>query len=125
MKTLLDKIDKLIEQGSSFTWEECSYAEPSHGPDGVYGKEPSAAWNAWTSRIEHILERSVRPDSEPYIYFKTEKGARIKGNHRDQFDIAKDGYVGALRALKQLVTEGDIFNELLVRTLEKPESQAK
>lgn len=125
MKILLEKIDKLIEQGSPFTWKECSYAEPSHGPGGVYGKEPSAAWNAWVSRIEHILERSVRPDSEPYIYFKTAKSARIKGHYRDQFDIAKDGYVGALLALKQLIAEGDIFNELLVKAAEKPENQAK
>lgn len=119
MNALIEKIDKLIEQGSAFTWEECSYANPSHGPDAVYGKEPSAAWNAWAGRIEYILKKSVRPDSEPYIYFKTASGAQIEGNYRDKFDMAKDGYVGALKTLRQLIEEGDIFGELLVKSSEQ------
>lgn len=125
MNALLEKIDKLIEQGSAFTWEECSYAKPSHGPDAVYGKEPSAAWNAWVGRIEQVLKKSVRPDSEPYIYFKTASGAKIQGNYRDKFDMAKDGYIGALNTLRELIDEGDIFGELLVKSSDQSTSNAK
>ena len=111
MNALIEKIDKLIEQGSTFRWEECS----SVSSTGYYGKEPSAAWNAWVGRIENILKKSVRPDSEPYIYFKTARGARIEGNYRDQFDKAKDNYIGSLKTLRHIVDKGDIFGELLAK----------
>ncbi|MFX0201917.1 MAG: TIR domain-containing protein, partial [Candidatus Hodarchaeota archaeon] len=124
MSTLTEKIEKLIQQGESFRWEDCSYSKPEHGPDAAYGKKPSAEWNAWVGRIEHILRKSVRSDSEPYIYFKTANTARIEGNYKDQFDMAKDGYIGALKTLKKLVEEGDIFGELLLQNTPRsmPES---
>jgi predicted nucleotide-binding protein len=112
MEALIEKIDRLINQGDSFTWENSSDRK-SHG---VYGKEPSGAWNSWGSRIEHVLKESVRQESEPFIYFKTGKAARIKGNHRDQFDIAKDSFFGALNALKSLLNDGDTFEELLINS---------
>ncbi|MES2800617.1 MAG: nucleotide-binding protein [Bacteroidota bacterium] len=112
MKALIEKIDKLIQQGDSFTWENSSERK-SHG---VYGKKPSGAWNSWVSRIEHILKELVRQESEPFIYFKTGKAARIEGNYRDQFDTAKESYIGGLNALKSLLEDGDTFDELLINT---------
>ncbi len=112
MKALIDKIELLIKQGDSFTWENSSKRE-SHG---FYGKEPSGAWNSWVSRIEHVLSESVRQGSEPFIYFKTGNAARIKGNYRDQFDTAKDSYIGALTALKSILVGGDTFDELLIKS---------
>lgn len=123
MKKLVEKIDLLIKQGDSFTWENSSKTE-SHG---VYGKSPSGAWNSWVSRIEHVLKESVRQNSEPYIYFNTGRSARIEGNYRDQFDTAKDSYVGALNALKNLVEGGDTFDELLIKSnpIDKTETDQK
>lgn len=112
MEALIEKIDRLIKQGDSFTWENSS-DQKSHG---TYGKEPSGAWNSWVSRIEHVLKESVRQESEPFIYFKTGKAARIRGNRRDQFDIAKDSFFGALNALKSLLNDGDTFEELLINS---------
>lgn len=123
MKALINKIELLIKQGDSFTWENSSKRE-SHG---VYGKEPSGAWNSWVSRIEHVLNETVRQESEPFIYFKTGKAARIKGNYKDQFDTAKDSYIGALIALKSIIVDGDTFDELLIKSkpIEKKEPVLK
>jgi predicted nucleotide-binding protein len=112
MTVLIEKIDNLIKQSDSFTWENSNYEDRS----GVFGKEPSGAWNAWVTRIERVIKESVKQESEPFIYFKTGNATRIKGNFRDQFDTAKDSYVGALKALKSILEGGDTFDELLVKT---------
>jgi predicted nucleotide-binding protein len=112
MEALIEKIDKLLKQGDSFTWENSS----NRTAHGVFGKEPSGSWNSWVSRIEHVLKESVRQESEPFIYFNTGKAARIKGNRRDQFDTAKDSFIGALNALKSILNDGDTFEELLIKS---------
>lgn len=112
MQKLIEKIEKLIKQGDSFTWENSS----RKGQYGVFGAKPSGAWNSWVIRIENVLKDSVRQESEPFIYFKTGKSAKIEGNFRDQFDTAKDSFIGALNALKSLIEEGDTFDELLIKS---------
>ena len=112
MKKLIEKIDILIKQGDSFTWGNSSQTNSL----GTFGKKPSALWNSWESRINHVLKESVREESEPYIYFKTGSAAIIEGNYRDQFDTAKNSYIGALNTLKNIVKDGDIFDELLIKS---------
>ena len=56
---IIDKIDKLIEEGSKFTWENSSYSKPEHGPEGVYGLKPSPHWNTWATRIERLITHAV------------------------------------------------------------------
>ncbi|MBL7900750.1 MAG: nucleotide-binding protein [Bacteroidia bacterium] len=109
MKEHIDKIDLLIKTAESFTWTINSHAT-SHG---IYGNEPSPAWNTWVGRIELLLKHTVKPNSEPFVYFNTAKEIRIEGNLQDNFELAKDGYIGALTSLKSLITDGDPFNELL------------
>lgn len=105
MKTIIDNIDTLINEGKSFTWEKCS--------DGRFGNKPSGSWNSWVGRIENILRETVKAGSGPYIYFRTAKTARIAGNYREEFVAAKDGFIGALNSLKKIIEQGDAFNELL------------
>ena len=110
----IDRIDSLIEEGSTFRWEDLSYARPEHGPNAVYGLKPSPAWNTWAARIERLLMHAVKPNGGPFVYLKSAKEAKIEGHYRDQFDQAKAGYMGALESLKRLLMEGDAFGELLV-----------
>lgn len=112
MNQIENKIDKLIEIGEGFLWEDCSYFNAKH--DETYGKEPSPEWKLWVSRIKNIMEKTVKTDSEPYVYFKTANGAVIMGNYRDKFDLAKDNYLKALNTVKSLLVDGDVFNDLLV-----------
>lgn len=109
MNQLIDRIDSLIEEGSKFTWENCSHSSST----GVYGNKPSPNWNTWAARIERLITHAVKPNGEPFVYLASAKQARIQGNPRDQFDQAKDGYIGALESLRKLLVEGDIFGELL------------
>lgn len=119
MSKIIDKIDKLIQQGKTFVWEKSSYNVPEFGPDAIFGSEPSAEWNTWSSRINQVLHETAKPNSEPFVYYHTANSAIIPGNHRDKFDMAKDGYLGALTTLKNLIEEGDIFDELLITTASK------
>jgi len=118
---LVSKINKLIEDGEEFQWENCS--APSSKAEGIYGK-PSTEWDVWVSRINKILEKSVKENSEPYIYYKSAFGTVIKGNFRDKFDLAKSNYVKALEAVKLLIIEGDIFNDLLVTDIQPKAAKA-
>ncbi len=120
---IVKKIDELIKQESFFPWEKCSYKRPEHGPDKVYGKEPSAEWDTWVNRIERLLKKTVIKESEPYIYFSSAQSAKIEGNYRDQFDKAKNGYISALSSLKNLFLEGDVFDELLIKPSQKDTSR--
>jgi predicted nucleotide-binding protein len=113
MNQLIDRIDSLIEEGTKFTWENCSYSIPQHGPNGVYGLKPSPNWKTWATRIERLITHAAKPNGEPFVYLESAQQARIEGNHRDQFDQAKTGYLGALESLRRLLIEGDIFGELL------------
>ena len=111
MNQIKNMIDNLLNTGESFLWKDCSYEKPEH--NAVYGKA-TPAWNTWVSRIEKILKKTVKTDSEPYIYFKEANKARIDGNSKDKFDFAKENYLKALTTLKSLLNEGDVFGDLLV-----------
>lgn len=110
---IIEKISKLLQQGNEFNWAKSSHHIVQHGVNGVYGSEPSAAWNIWVGRIELLLKHSVKQNSEPYVYYNTAKEVRIKGFYEDHFDMAKEGFIGALNSLKGLLVDGDAFNELL------------
>lgn len=110
MSPIKNKIEKLIEAGNELRWEDCSYSKPEH--NAVYGN-PSPAWNTWVSRIANILKETVKPDSEPYVYFSTANSTVIKGNLKDKFDFAKENYLKALTSVKSLMDDGDVFDDLL------------
>jgi hypothetical protein len=76
-------------------------------------QSPSPNWNTWAARIERLITQVVKPNGEPFVYLASAKEARIEGNYRDQFDQAKTGYLGALESLRKLLSEGDVFEELL------------
>lgn len=121
MSQLISKIDKLIKDGEQFQWENCSSAHSTG--IGTFG-DPSADWDIWVSRINKILEKTVKEGSEPYIYYKSADSTVIKGNFRDKFDLAKTNFVKALEAVKSLIIEGDIFNDLLVTSIQ-PKTRVK
>lgn len=110
MEELIKRIDELIQQGYSFNWQYYSKQESN----GI----SSGAWDLWVNRIEYILKKSVKQESEPFIYFNTAKATTTRGdfNFKNQFDNAKKSYIGALNALKSLINDGDTFNELLINS---------
>jgi hypothetical protein len=112
-----NRLEKLIEAGKEMRWEECSYAKPEH--NSVYGRA-TPAWNTWASRIENILKETVKPGTEPFIYFNAAKSTAIDGNYKDKFDFAKENYVKALTTLKSLLDDGDIFGDLLTSNVPTP-----
>lgn len=124
MNQISKMIDKLLDAGKSLLWEDCNYK--NQGQNAVYGKT-TPAWNTWVSRIENILKKTVKKDSEPYIYFNEANKTKIDGNFRDKFDFAKENYLKALTALKFLLEEGDVFGDLLVTEdpIQPPKAQTE
>ncbi|MES2580286.1 MAG: nucleotide-binding protein [Pseudomonadota bacterium] len=111
MNSSVSKIDKLIETGEEFQWE--NYSVVSNGRR--FG-HIAPAWTTWVSRIENILKQTSKPSSEPYVYFNAANKVAIEGNFSDKFDFAKENYIKALLKLKTLMNEGDIFDDLLKPT---------
>ena len=75
MDQVKTQIKKSIEDADQFQWKDCSYESPN---GLIFGKEPSAAWQTWASRIKTILNTAVKSDSEPYIYFSEAENTEIK-----------------------------------------------
>lgn len=110
MEQIKKKIDKLIEAGQEFHWEDCSH----EAHNSRYGNKLSPAWNTWVSRIENVLVKTVKNDSEPYIYFREALSTAIEGYLKENFYSAKINYIKALTTVNILIDEGDIFGDLLV-----------
>lgn len=121
MDTFIQVIDKLIQQADFFTWEKSSHHVYGDGHDIQFGNELSGEWKSWVKRIEHVLKKTVKPDSAPYIHFNTADSIVIPGNFEDKFNTAKSGYIGALTTLKDLIETGDPFDELLSNEFESTE----
>ncbi|WP_170246401.1 TIR domain-containing protein [Colwellia hornerae] len=111
MKLLKNKINKLAEMSEAFNWKNGSKKHDSL--ELTFGGH-SPTWDTWVNDIENILKLTVKPNSEPFVYFKAANNSKVKGNSEDKFEFAKDSYIKALNALISLIDEGDIFNELLV-----------
>lgn len=110
MDRVKKKINKLIEDSNQFQWESCSHETHRER----FGNAPSAAWKTWTNRINYILNKTVKSDSEPYIYFREAENTQIEGYRQDGFESAKESYLKALTTAVSLIDEGDIFGELIV-----------
>ena len=121
MDQIKKKLNKLIESGQEFHWEDCSHE--THGV--MYGNKLSPAWNTWVSRIENILAKIVKADSEPYIYFREALSTAIKGYPKENFDSAKENYIKALDTVNTLIDEGDVFGDLLVNSRPKETATTK
>jgi predicted nucleotide-binding protein len=119
---LKNKINKLVEMSEEFNWKNCSKKNTSLN---IISGEPSLAWYTWVNNIENILIKTVKPNSEPFVYFKAAGNSKFKGYSEDRFAVAKENYIKTLNALISLLDEGDIFNELLVSDLPKKNNKAK
>jgi predicted nucleotide-binding protein len=110
MNQIINKIDRLIEASNDLVWENCSYR--SQQGNISYGRL-TPAWGTWSNRIENVLLQTVKPNSEPFVYFNEAKKTAINGNLRDKFDFARENYLKALLKVKSLLEDGDVFDDLL------------
>lgn len=111
MDKLKKQIQILIDRGSKFEWENYSNRDVIKD---TFGGEPATQWNIWANRIEKILQKTVKNNSEPFIYYKEASKTQIAGNYIDTFDFAKNNYLKALSTLLSLINEGDIFEDLII-----------
>ena len=114
MSQLITKIDKLIADGDKYQWNNCSHYKVEHRE--TYGATP-AEWDVWASRIGKVIDKAVKKESEPYIYYNAANSIVINGNLIDKFELAKSNFVKALESVKSLLIDGDVFDDLIIKDI--------
>ncbi len=102
-----NKVNKLLEQGKLFTYDNFSQK-------GEYGYPSSytSEWTAWTARVNNAIKNILGSDSASMDLLKSASSVRLLGNGSDQFNLAISYYLGALETAYEVLEE-DTFNELL------------
>lgn len=107
MERLAEKINALVSQGESFTYENFA-TKSEHGyPDAVV-----AEWIAWQTRVSGAIKRLFGADTAPMDMLKAGLGVHLLGWGPDKFRLAQSYLLGALMAARDVLEE-DTFSELL------------
>jgi len=102
-----EKINTLISQGESFTYE-------NFATKGQYGYPDAFApdWIAWRTRVKSAIVSLFGAHSAPLDMLNSGFAVGLLGNDSGQFRLAQSYFLGALKAAKDVLEE-DTFGELL------------
>ncbi|MCH8823160.1 MAG: serine/threonine protein kinase [Planctomycetes bacterium] len=115
MATPKKKLDLLISEGERFSYINFASSMSEHGyPQGL-----SPEWVGWTRRVRQVVKALVGTNSAPMAMLEEAQGVPLLGNGQDKFDLAKSQYLGALRAVREML-EDDRFDELTPTTVGPP-----
>lgn len=106
MEDTKNKIERLIEDGEKFTYENFS-------TKGEYGY-PNAFtpdWVAWRTRAKNLISQTFGDNSAPLDMLDAGLMVHVIGNGDDKFQQSKSYILGALKAASKIVEE-DTFGEL-------------
>lgn len=106
MERSTEKINTLISQGESFTYDNFATKENS-----LYAKAYTPDWIAWQTRVKSAIVSLFGADSAPLDMLKSGSEVVILGFGRHKFQLAQSYFLGALKAAKDVLEE-DTFGEL-------------
>ncbi|QSX28541.1 nucleotide-binding protein [Shewanella cyperi] len=109
MESQIKIVDKLIEEGESYTFQNFCLNTSEYR--GKYGGADTPEWGTFKIRVQNIVEKLLADNSPAQSLVAEGIAARTEGNGPDQFDIAKSNLVKALKTLKDSLTD-DVFGEL-------------
>lgn len=112
-KSIIKIIDNLISDGEDFTFK--TYTD--RNDSDIWGGDPNALWLTWINRIKTLLDRTVIENSSAYIYYYTALKIPLKGYTVDNFNNAKSNYIKSLTTLRNIIIDGDYFEELKDKTI--------
>jgi predicted nucleotide-binding protein len=108
MESIQKQLVMLIEEGEKFIFSNFCLPDPE---GGEYGGPDSPQWLTWKTRSANLIKQVVSEDSAPMKMLESGLRADTEGNYQDEFDIAKNNIIEALRKTLE-ITKQDTFNEL-------------
>jgi len=105
---LLASVNKLIEEGSLFTFENFCYFESAAKS---WAGSPKPEWIAWKTRVMNLAQRVATPDSAVFKLAKTGYRTVTNGYGINEYKQAYESLMKALHTLKD-VLQHDEFLEL-------------
>jgi len=109
MESQIKIVDKLIEEGESYTFQNFCLNTTEYR--GEYSGADTPEWGTFKIRVQNIVAKLLADNSPAQTLVAEGLIARTEGNGSDQFDIAKSNLVKALKTLRATLTD-DIFGEL-------------
>jgi predicted nucleotide-binding protein len=109
MESQIKVVDKLIEEGEGFTFQNFCLNTASY--PGQYGGADTPEWGTFKVRVKNIAEKLLAGNSPVMTLVSEGIAARTEGYRANQFDVAKSNLVKALKTLKATLTD-DVFGEL-------------
>jgi predicted nucleotide-binding protein len=108
MESEKTKIQRLIEEGEKFTFENFCFRS-KHGPE--YAGRDTLEWLAWTTRSYNIVIKLASKDSPTAKMVCDAIGIGTEGNKLEHFELAKTTFLKALHLTLDALEE-DTFGEL-------------
>jgi len=106
MERRAEKINKLISQGEWFTYDNFATKGEYGYPDAL-----TSEFVAWRTRVKSSVFSLFGVNSAPMDMLKLGLGVLLIGFGRDNFQAAQAYFLGALKAVKDVLEE-DTFGEL-------------
>lgn len=105
MKKIKKNIQRLIEDGEKFTYENFS-TKSERGYPNAFTPE----WVAWRTRAKNLISQTFGDNSAPLEMLNAGLMVHVIGNGEDKFQQSMSYILGALRAASEIVEE-DTFGE--------------
>lgn len=108
------QIEKLIEIGNGFTYENFSRKSTNGYPNSL-----APEWVSWETRCRGIIEKLFGKGSAQYNAMQTAMNTDVLGWDRDRFELKRNYITGTLHTAIEILEE-DTFNELSSNKAEAP-----
>ncbi len=109
MESQIKIVDKLIEEGESFTFENFCFSKPDSR--GRYGGSDTPEWSTFKIRAQNIVEKLLATNSPAMTLVAEGVLTRTEGYGSEKFDFAKSNLIEALKILKSTLAD-DVFGEI-------------
>ncbi len=109
MNSQLKVINKLIEEGKSYTF--ANFCLPTSSFPGQYGGADTPEWSTFKIRVKNIVSEIVSENSPAMKLIAKGISLHTEGNGPDQFEIAKSNLIKALKIVATTL-EDDVYGEL-------------
>ncbi len=106
MESNLGQLERLLEEGSKFTF--ANFSDGSHG--AIYGGNDSPEWLAWKTRVSNAIHSILEKNSAPVALLMRASEIRTEGNGEDNFRSQKSLMLSALQETTKAVLD-DVFGE--------------
>jgi predicted nucleotide-binding protein len=108
MDSRISQIERLLEEGQKFTFNNFCYPNES-GTE--YGGDDTPEWLAWKRRAFVVISKIVADDSPAASLIKSGLAVHTSGNYSDKFERARGSLLKALEMTLSALKE-DTFGEI-------------